>query len=55
MSVDNEAVKLMLEGNDVQLLSDIKYVCERDMDGNLTQFKNGDRYVFVKPFDPPIQ
>ena len=55
LSVDNAEIKKMLEANDVQVMTEIKYVYERDEDGNITSFKNGDRFVFVKPFDPPIK
>ncbi len=55
LTVDNIDVKKMLHSNGVELLSDVKYVCEKDMYGKLTNYKNGDRYVFVKAFDPPIK
>ncbi len=55
LQIENDKVKEMLESNGVQLLTDIKYTCEKDPHGNITTWKNGDRFVFVKPFDPPIQ
>ena len=55
LQMENDKVKEMLESNGVELLTDIKYTCEKDPNGNITSWKNGDRFVFVKPFDPPIQ
>ena len=44
----------MLEDHDVELMSAIKYGYVRDDDGFLTQYKSGDRFVFVKPLDQPF-
>ena len=44
----------MLEENHIELRSPVRYGKIRDLAGGLTDFKNGDRYVYVKPFDPPI-
>ena len=53
--VDNADVKSMLVSNGVEILSDIKYGAERDGNGNVTRWMNGDRYVFIKPLNPPIK
>ena len=54
MWVDNTEVKTMLESHSIKLVSTIRYGMVRDEDGQLTSFKNGERFVYVKPFDPPI-
>ena len=54
LSVSNEEIKRMLEENGVSLRSSIRYGMIRDSDGHLTSFKNGDRFVYVKPFSPPL-
>ena len=55
MWVDNAEVKAMLESHSIKLVSTIRYGMVRDEDGQLTSFKNGERFVYVKPFDPPIE
>ncbi len=55
LHVDNSEIQSMLEKNGVELLSDIKYYNERDGNGNITRWMNGDRYVFIKPLNPPNQ
>ena len=54
LSVSNESIKRMLEEKGIELVSPIKYGLIRDQDGHLTEYKSGDRYVFVKPFSPPL-
>ena len=51
LSVSNDDIKAMLLGLDVELMSPIKYGFVRDEDGFLTQYKSGDRFVFVKSLD----
>ena len=54
LSVSNEEIKAMLEENKVELRSPINYGKIRDADGQLTRYKNGDRFVYVTPFSPPL-
>ena len=54
LSVSNDEIKRMLEDNDVHLVSSIKYGCIRDPQGQLTSYKSGDRYVYVRAFSPPL-
>ena len=54
MWVENSDIKTMLEGHGVKLVSAIRYGLIRDEDGQLTDFKSGERYVYVKSFDPPL-
>ena len=44
----------MLEEQGVELKSPILYGTIRDQDGMLTSYKNGDRFVYVKSFSPPL-
>ena len=44
----------MLKDQNVELASTIKYGYIRDIVGYLTGYKSGDRFVYVKPFDPPL-
>ena len=50
---NNEIVK-MLTDNNVVLASPVRYGLIRDESGQLTTFKNGDCYVYVEPFNPPL-
>ena len=54
LSVNNEDIKAMLQEKNIQLASAIRYGYIRDHDGQFTQYRSGDRYVYVKPFNPPI-
>ena len=54
LSVSNSEFVKMLEENHIELTSPVRYGKIRDLGGGLTEFKNGDRYVYVKPFQPPI-
>ncbi len=55
LTVSNGSIKTMLEENNVELISELKYGYLRDKEGNMSNYKSGERYVWVKPFDPPIQ
>ena len=48
LSVANTEIENFLSLNNVTIVSDIKYGKIRDSNGDLTNFKNGDRFVFVK-------
>ena len=54
LSVSNEEIQKMLQQNNVQLSSKVKYSYMRDESGGLTSYRNGDRFVYCEPFDPPI-
>ena len=54
LSVRNEEIKQMLEEKGIELRSMVKYGYIRDLQGQLTNFKSGDRFVYVKAFDPPL-
>ncbi len=54
LSVSNDEVKHLLESKSIILLSQVKYSYMRDDNGTLTSYKNGDRFVYSEPFDPPI-
>ena len=54
LPVRNEEIVNVLVENNIQIASTIKYGLMREDDGTLTSFKNGDRFVYVQPFDPPI-
>ena len=48
LSVANSEVENYLRENNVETVSPIRYSKVRDGNGDLTNFKNGDRFVFVK-------
>ena len=52
--MSNQEIKTLLESQGVTLSSAVKYSLMRDEDGSLTDFKNGDRYVYCQPFSPPL-
>ncbi len=54
LSVSNIEVKTLLESKRIVLSSQVKYGYMRDDNGTLTSYKNGDRFVYCTPFDPPI-
>lgn len=54
LSVSNEEVEKMLQDNNVELATDVRFGNMRDENGALTSYLNGDRYVYCVPFDPPI-
>ena len=55
LHIKNEEVKTMLEAHKIEVVSSIRYGYIRDRNGELTKFTSGDRYVYVKAFNPPIQ
>ena len=52
--MSNDEIKRILEDRGVHLVSSIKYGCIRDPQGQLTSYKSGDRYVYVRAFSPPL-
>ena len=54
LSVSNDMIKQMLEEKGIVLVSAVKYGCVRTLEGQLTNYKNGDRFVYAKPFSPPL-
>ena len=54
LSASNDMIEKMLKENNVKLLSPIRYGNIRDENGQLTDYKSGDRYVYVEPFDQPL-
>ena len=54
LSVSNTSVKHMLEERGVKLMSPIMYSNIRDGDGQLTDFKSGDRFVYVSILSTPL-
>ena len=56
MSVSSTEIENFFTEKGVTLTSTIQYSRERDPDGRLTDFKNGDRYCYAKaPIQPKIQ
>ena len=55
LSVSNEEIQKMLESKNIKLSSKVKFSYIRDEQGSLTGYRNGDRFVYCEPFDPPIQ
>ena len=47
-------LKAWQEGKDVKLVSPIIYSNIRDANGQLTDFKSGDRFIYVKPLSTPL-
>ncbi len=55
LSVSNTGIVKLLEMKNVKLVTPIRESRERDPDGKLTNFKNGDRYVYCEgPIHPPL-
>ena len=54
LSVSNKETEKLLLDKNVKLRSSIKYGCIRDDNGQLTSYKNGDRFVYVEPYDTPL-
>ena len=48
LSVANAEIEAFLRENNVELVSPIRYGKVRDENGDLTNFKNGDRFVYVR-------
>ena len=54
LSVSNDEIKGMLQEQNIQPVSMIRYGHIRDHEGQFTQYRSGDRYVYIKPMDTPI-
>ena len=54
LSVSNQSVKQMLKEQGVKLMSPIIYSNIRDGEGQLTDFKSEDRFVYVSPLSTPL-
>ena len=48
LSVSNSEIQIFLREHNVESVSPIRYGKIRDANGDLTNFKNGDRFLFVK-------
>ena len=55
MDIDNSEIKKMLLDHGIKLISPIRDGRIWNLEGQLTEYKSGDRFVYVEPFDPPIQ
>ena len=57
LSVDNKQIMSYLkEHSHVQLTTDVRYSRERNEDGSLSNYRNGDRFVFaLQPVVPPLK
>ncbi len=56
LSLSNKLIQDYLTGAGAKLTTDIRYANERDPNGKLTNFKNGDRFVYaVAPVNPILQ
>ncbi len=53
-SLSHDEVVKMLTDNNITPASDVKFTRVREVTGELTGYKNGDRFVFVEAFDPPL-
>ena len=54
LPINNEEIVQFLKNNNIVLSSTVRFGLIREEDGTLTSFKNGDRFVYVQPFDPPM-
>ena len=54
LSVSNTEIENMLKENGVKFSSSLRYGHVRNELGQLTNYKSGDRYVYVEPFNPPL-
>ena len=54
LSVSNTEIAKMLREKNIQMISPIRYGYIRDAGGQLTDYKSGDRYVYVQPYDQPL-
>ena len=54
LSVSNDQIRKLIEDNDLHTVSPIKYGYIRDDDGQLTKYKSGDRFVYVKAVDKMV-
>ena len=53
-SVASQEIEQYLKDKNVGLVTDVKFAHERDPNGQLTSFKNGDRYIYAKGMIDPI-
>ena len=55
LSVSNKEIeKLLFDKKNVKLRSPIKYRCICDENGQLTSYKNEDRFLYVEPYNTPL-
>ena len=54
LSVSNTEIERMLKEQGVKFSSQLRYGHIRNEQGQLTNYKSGDRYVYVEPFNPPL-
>ena len=54
ISVSNDEVVNLLQSKGAQLSTQVMFAHIRNEHGSLTSFKNGDRYVYCQPFNPPM-
>ena len=56
LSVDNALIEDYLQGNypELDLVTDVRYSKERNEDGELTDYRNGDRHIYAKAPVLPI-
>ena len=48
LSIASQEIEQYLKDKNVGLITDVKFANERDPNGQLTSFKNGDRYIYAK-------
>ena len=54
LSVSNTEIERMLKEQGVKFSPQLRYGHIRNEQGQLTNYKSGDRYVYVEPFNPPL-
>ena len=54
LSVSNSEIESLLKGQGVKFSSPLRYGHIRNEQGQLTNYKSGDRYLYVEPFNPPL-
>ena len=54
LSIASQEIEQYLKDKNVGLVTDVKFAHERDPNGQLTSFKNGDRYIYAKGMIDPI-
>jgi ribA/ribD-fused uncharacterized protein len=54
LSVSNDEIVKFIESKKIKLASGVKYARERDPNGKLTDFKNGDRYMYCEGAINPL-
>ena len=52
--ITNEAIKAELEEKGVKFVSAVKDSFERDHDGHLTSYRNGDKFAYIQKMDEPV-